>query len=188
VAGYYHKGNGDERFVVGRYKTDGSVDTSFAGDGHRDGVKFGAEVTPQGCLNRGKFLSVAIPLNHKIVAGGYCNTDDFGIMVRYNTDGSLDKTFSVHGDGIGQIAALAKDFKSIVIDANGKVIGGGLGILNQDLMFATARYNTNGLIDPNFGGQGGLLTNLQNGKPEFINSIVIDSNGRIVTGGIMGDP
>ena len=194
VGGYYTKMNGDQRFVVGRYNTeDGSIDTTFDKPGN-PGLHDGVDLTNLPlCLNRGAFVSVAIALNHKVAAGGDCNIGFRPIIARYNVDGSLDKSFSVHGDGIGAIPPFTNEFRSIAIDANGKIVGAGMGILNQDPMFVLARYNTNGDIDPNFHNPGGsqgqpVASNILSGGPDFINSIVIDSNGRIVAGGVMEDP
>ncbi len=75
-------------------------------------------------------LSLAIQSDGKIVAGGVVETmqSDNAGLVRYNTDGSLDNTFS--GDG-----KMTVDFKivSVAIQSDGKIVAGGA---------ALARYNT----------------------------------------------
>ena len=82
---------GQVDFAVARYNTDGSLDTSFDGDG---------KIVTQIGSSSGAF-SVAIQMDGKIVAAGFSNVSlssyDF-TLVRYNSDGSLDTLFD--GDGI----------------------------------------------------------------------------------------
>src|SRR5919106_2509881 len=78
-------------FGLARYNTDGALDTTFDGDG---------KVTTDFAGSTDQAFGVAIQGDGKIVAGGcvscFTGTDDFA-LARYNTDGSLDTTFS--GDG-----------------------------------------------------------------------------------------
>ena len=68
-----------------RYNIDGSLDTSFDGDG---------KVTTE-ILNNDEATSVTIQPDGKIVVGGAA-ASDFA-LARYNTDGSLDTTFGNGG-------------------------------------------------------------------------------------------
>jgi uncharacterized delta-60 repeat protein len=87
--------------------------------------------------------SIGIQNDGKIVIVGYklTNNNDsaYNALARYNTDGSLDVTFS--GDGIQSI-----DFEgtSVTFDNNGKII-----VTGSDLI---TRYNTNGSPDNTFRG------------------------------------
>lgn len=79
-------------FAVARYNSDGSLDTTFSGDGK--------ETTDVGPASDYAF-AVAIQTDGKIVLTGYTNDgtnghDDFAV-VRYNNDGSLDSSFSSDG-------------------------------------------------------------------------------------------
>ena len=81
-------------FAVARYNTDGTLDTTFSGDG---------KVTTNIFGDRDQAADVAIQTDGKIVVVGTAATtnqnrtvSDFAV-VRYNTDGTLDRTFS--GDG-----------------------------------------------------------------------------------------
>lgn len=80
-------GSSDGQFALARYNTNGSLDTTFDGDGKAttvfDGAASAASVTVQ---SDGKIL----------VAGTITNTtgqSDFA-LARYNSNGSLDSTFS----------------------------------------------------------------------------------------------
>ena len=81
----------DVDFALARYKTDGTLDTSFNGTGK--------VTTPIG-NNDDRAYSVAIQSDGKIVAAGYSyvgTSSDFA-LIRYNTNGTLDSSFN--GTGI----------------------------------------------------------------------------------------
>jgi uncharacterized delta-60 repeat protein len=79
-------GGGGGGFAVARYKTDGSLDSSFDGDGKQ--TEFAG----------GWATAVALQGDGKIVAAGSAPGDDVDFaLARYNADGSLDSSFD--GDG-----------------------------------------------------------------------------------------
>ena len=75
---------------LARYNTNGSLDTSFSGDG--------VILTPR-TNAYSTFNGLAIESDGKIVVAGIATnaSDQFG-LARYNSDGTLDTTFS--GDGM----------------------------------------------------------------------------------------
>ena len=82
----------DRFMAIARYNVDGTMDTTFSGDGLR-GVDFGAGIS--------SFASgVAVQADEKIVVVGHVteSLNDKFAVARFNTDGSLDSTFS--GDGL----------------------------------------------------------------------------------------
>ncbi len=92
-------------FAVARYNPDGSLDTSFDGDG-RVTTDFG-NIFEVGS-------AVAIQADGKIVVAGsrgFGTGADFA-LVRYNTDGSLDTSF----DGDGKVTT---DFAGLNDEASG---------------------------------------------------------------------
>ena len=80
---------GDGDFALARYNPNGSLDTSFSGDGK--------QTTDFGGLRRGERRG--LQADGKIVAVGGSSAEEFGdfALARYNPDGSLDPSFS--GDG-----------------------------------------------------------------------------------------
>ena len=89
VAGDVDNGSNDD-FAVARYNADGSLDTTFDGDGKVTTAIGTAEIDA---------YAVAIQADGKIVVAGdaYNGSDNDFAVVRYNADGSLDTTFD--GDG-----------------------------------------------------------------------------------------
>jgi len=125
VAGERYVDGISDKIAVARYNVNGTLDTTFAGNGKRvtSFVWAGA-------------YDVLVDSSGKIVIAGWAN-GDFGV-VRYNTNGSLDSTFS--GDG-----KLAVDFgkdeyaRAIALDGNGKYVVGGIKDFGSTEYFALAR-------------------------------------------------
>jgi uncharacterized delta-60 repeat protein len=126
---------GDVDFALARLNANGSLDTSFSGDG-RQTTSF----------SEGGFdgaTDVAIQANGRIVAvgvasGGGATGDDFG-LARYNANGSLDTSFS--GDGRKR-TSFGTNFDGfdgalgVALQGDGRIVAVGFG--NDE--FALARY------------------------------------------------
>jgi uncharacterized delta-60 repeat protein len=170
-------GTGDD-FALARYNTNGSLDTSFSGDGLQT-TDFGGGAAANG---------VALQTDGKIVAvGGAANF----ALARYNTDGSLDTTFS--GDGMETTDFTGSDTASgVALQADGKIVA--VGALDTSFLgfakMALARYNTDGSLDTSFSGDGKQTTSFPG--VEHATGVAIQSDGKIVTVGftepINGNP
>jgi uncharacterized delta-60 repeat protein len=166
LAGYYD-------FALARYNPDGSLDTTFDGDG-KVTTDFGSH----------EFASaVAIQGNGQILAAGRMETGldiyDFA-LARYNTDGSLDTTFSTDG-------RVTTDFGSddscsgVAIQADGKIILAGYAYNNTlyNVDFALARYNPDGSLDASF-GLDGLVTTDFNNSNDMGYALAMQPDGKVV--------
>ncbi len=152
-----------------RYNSDGSLDTAF-GTG-------GKVITDIDGYYNEKCKSVAIQSDGKILLGGYGqhNSSDvpYFILVRYNTNGTLDTSFGTDGKVIGRIGY----GRSLLIQDDGKILLGG----GSNFTFALVRYNTDGSLDNTFGSGGEVITTV--GSSSEGNSLGIQSDGKIVLGG-----
>jgi uncharacterized delta-60 repeat protein len=168
VVGQAWEGTSASYFAVARYNSNGSLDTTFDGDG-KVTTGFGTDCGGS---------AVAIQSDHNIVVVGtvVSNTNDFAV-VRYNNDGSLDTTF----DGDGKVTT---DFggedegRSVAIQSDDKIVVAGIANGGK---FALARYNSNGGLDSTFNGDGKVMTDFGNGSAAF--GITIQSDGKIVVVG-----
>jgi uncharacterized delta-60 repeat protein len=161
VAGYIYTGSSDE-FGLARYNANGTLDTSFDGDGRaRTAI--------------GRASSVAVQGDGKIVVAGF-NSVDFA-LARYNANGTLDMSFD--GDG-----TLATDFgasdggRSVAVQSDGKIVVAGTSFGD----FALARYNGNGTLDTSFDGDGKLTTGFGL-SDDYVNGVALQSDGKIVVAG-----
>ena len=110
-------------FAVARYNSNGSLDTSFSGDGKQT-TDLGGVVTGDGANG------VAIQANGKIVAVGvagatsHASPNDFG-LVRYNPNGSLDTTFSGDGKQRTDFDFESDEARGVAIQGDGKIVAVG---------------------------------------------------------------
>ncbi len=138
--------------------------------------------------------TTAVQSDGKILVAGNAkisNTTLQPCIVRYNSNGTLDNTFGTNGQvqtPFGNDTVV--DIHSIVIQPDGKIIGGGSygpGVLfsyPQRNLFLI-RYNTNGTIDPTFGNGGYTQVNVSNGIfGDVIKNIALQPDGKIVACGV----
>ena len=162
----------DDDFAVARYNPNGTLDTTFSGDGK--------QTTDFGGYEQAN--AVAIQSNGKIVVVGYSanNSTTQGAafaLARYNPNGSLDTSFS--GDGKQAIGSDFDSATAVAIQANGKIVAVGICCgYHGGEDFAIARFNLNGSLDPTFGFQTTSFRD-SNGA----NAVAIQPNGKIVVAG-----
>ena len=138
-----------------------------------------------------RVADVAIQSDGKIVALGHrIREDDRGrsgefCLARYNTDGSLDASFSSDGYVTTHIAARSDDPECVIIQPDGKIIAAGACTHdNYDRDFALVRYLANGEMDPSFGDDGIVFTDLESGSTDHIADIALQPDGKIVAVGM----
>ncbi|WP_375478733.1 DUF4347 domain-containing protein [uncultured Nostoc sp.] len=182
TAGITYNDNQTDAALV-RYNSNGSLDTTF-GNGGKVVTNF-----------EGKnewIKSIAVQPNSKIVVGGYLNPNDGSlnndfILIRYNSDGSLDTSFGNGGRILTSISDGQDGIASILIQPDGKIVVTGNAMNNNgDINSILARYNSNGSIDTNFGTNGKVITDFP-GRYDFGNSVALQSDGKIVVAGSTGE-
>lgn len=161
-----------EDFTVARLNRDGSLDTSFSGDG-----LLTVDFTNINGSRQDFATAVAIQPDGRIVVVGNSvqgtvgASDDFGI-VRINPTGTLDSTF---GDGGKTIVdfGFADVPESIAIQRNGKLVVAGSAGHAPGRDFAVIRLTAGGVPDGTF-GSAGLL------RVDFDETLAFDDVGRAV--------
>jgi uncharacterized delta-60 repeat protein len=160
-------------FAIARYNTDGSLDTTFSKDGKQI-TKFGYSSSAR---------SIAIQSDGKIVVAGSAGeyySSNFA-LARFNTDGTLDPTFSGDGKLLTDFGDTSSSARSVVIQSDGKiVVAGNTGTDHPD--FALARYNNDGTLDKTFSGDGKVTSDF--GFDDQLNSITLQDDGKIVVAGV----
>ena len=164
-------GKGSSDFALVRYKNNGSLDTTFSSDG---------KVTTAVGSNYDEGRSVTLQSDGKILVAGSTWNDsgnsDFA-LVRYNSDGSLDTTFSSDGKVITAFGSSNDLSYGVTVQSDGKILVAGYtdnGINLND--FAVVRYNSDGSLDTTFD------SNILNGTPIYIeggNAVVLDNDVQI---------
>jgi uncharacterized delta-60 repeat protein len=175
--------------AVARFDSNGQLDTTFGTGGISVLPFFGAAAIAE--QSDGKILIAS--------SSQLFDADTDGMIVRLNSNGTLDKTFGL----FGQISSAASGgafgptgvaaVSSIVLQVDGKFIVA--GALTSKLInppgsnstgFGLVRYNSNGSIDTSFGTRGGVLTNFGSNPNATAFALAIQSNGDIVAAGQAG--
>ncbi len=181
VAGATNLNDPASDFLVVRYNTDGTLDTTFDGDG---------KVTTDFSNKSDAAFAAAIQADGRIVVVGVSGTNgsdnDFAIA-RFNSDGSLDSSFDGDGRAVTDFGSLNDEAFSVAIASTGKiVVAGTTSSRNGD--FAIARYLSDGSLDTLFDTDGRVTTdafcggNCANGF-ERGRGVAIYPDGRIAVAG-----
>jgi len=191
-----------------RFNSNGSLDTTFDGDGM---LKIGTTDADENAS------SLLIQANGKIIVGGRSTTDrEKFLLTRFNADGSLDTTFATNGWNIFQFDFTNNDFTSLAQQSDGKFLGSGGGKIFRfsadgvrDMSFATNgvqtatgtiepaeihvlandkflistrdsiyRYTASGAVDTNYG----YFFHIP-GTLSYMRSVSVQSDGKAVLGG-----
>ncbi len=150
---------------VARYNVDGSLDLTFGGSG-----TVRTEVGASYQLN-----AVAVQDDGKILVAGGSGGAFF--LLRYNANGSLDKTFGARGIVRTEFDTGEDVAHGIALQPDGKIVVAGTDNFNIEL----ARYSRRGALDKTFGTGGKIITDT--GRTESALAVAIQSDGRIVVAG-----
>jgi uncharacterized delta-60 repeat protein len=173
AVGSWYRGAGNHDFALARFNPDGSLDTSFSGDGKRT----------QGFGGSDRAHGVAIQADGKIVVAGV-GDGDFA-LARYNPDSSLDTSFSGDGTLTTPFFGDTSITHAVAIQADGRIVAAGTRVASSDYDFALARYNPNGSLDTAFSGDGILTTSIT-GADDEARAVAIQADGKIVAAGGLG--
>jgi uncharacterized delta-60 repeat protein len=173
AAGKVDASPGDSEFGLARYEPDGTLDSTFGGDGMVT-TSFG--VAPDGASD------LVIQPDGRIVAAGFAggHRRQFG-LARYNTDGTLDSTFGGDGKVTTNFTAERDAAYGLALQATGKIVAAGRAA-GTGGRFALARYHTDGTLDSTFGGDGKVTTNFTEHDDSAFD-VAVQANGRIVAAG-----
>jgi uncharacterized delta-60 repeat protein len=127
----------------------------------------------QGAANEGKIVAAG-PFKVSF------RNQDIGV-VRYNLDGSLDKSFAGSGQVTTSFGTDKDGAHDVKIQPDGKVVvAGWTGGAGSD--FAVVRYNADGSLDTSFGSRGLAITDI-NHSGDFAWNMVLQPDGKIVLAG-----
>jgi uncharacterized delta-60 repeat protein len=171
-----HSGGSPSHFALARYNPNGSLDTSFDGDGKL--------TTAFSVVESSLASALAIQSDGKIIAAGYyANVGNRNFaLVRYNPNGSLDTSFDSDGKVTTDFNSSSDIAASLAIQNDGRIVVAGTSASSLNADFALARYNLNGSLDTSFGTGGKVTTDFNSGN-DTAYDLAIQSNGRIVVAG-----
>lgn len=143
---------------IARLNQDGTLDNTFISGTGFDYPVLGITIQPDGkILVQGDFYTY--------------NGASANQLIRLNTDGSQDNTFSVN--------VLSNTIKAVALQPDGRiVIGGSFSEVNGNIAYSVARVNTDGSYDPSFTLNIGATWNT-------IHSMAAQPDGKILIGGLL---
>jgi uncharacterized delta-60 repeat protein len=166
--------------AVVRYQENGFVDQTFGAAGRvalpGDNVGRGLAVQSDGRIVLAGSIDVAIlPATQNRFA-----------LMRLLADGRIDDSFGAGGRVQTAFVDRGDDAFGIAIQSDGKIVAAGRtnGQLNSN--FAVARYDSKGDLDPSFSGDGKLTIDFF-GSTDIAENVAIQSDGKIVLGGLARD-
>jgi uncharacterized delta-60 repeat protein len=175
VAGTAFNGQNKD-FAVTRYNTDGSLDTTFDGDGKLttavrsvDDAATGVVVQPDGkIVVVGTSYDIGVLSQPEIIGRIQSTRDDIAV-VRYNPDGTLDTTFSGDGKDTRSIGTGESQFNN----SGNYDIAGGVALGTNGAIYVAASADVyqqqHNMLTVGFGSAGGSGGNSSASVP--------DSNG-----------
>ncbi len=149
-------------FVLARYDTSGVLDSGFG----NNGIQITSVTSGDDYANSVK----VIPSGKIYIAGTFA-------LARYNSSGILDTSFN----STGIVLSLSQNMilESMVLQADERIIVAGY-VNGTD--FAVARYDSTGILDSSFNGNGIVLTDMGSNLESII-SCEVQLDGKIVVGG-----
>jgi uncharacterized delta-60 repeat protein len=170
---------GDD-FAVVRYNTDGTLDSTFGGDG-----KVTTNLNPHSSRHD-RAEDVDIQDDGKIVVVGMhtedpCCFGEWGI-VRYRADGTPDITFDSDGIKTIDIGSNNDRGRAVAVQDDGKIVVAGEDDNGGGATLIVARLTSNGDWDTTFGGDGKVGPLFGNWY-ELPRTVLLPDDGKIVVAG-----
>ncbi|MBK7692404.1 MAG: hypothetical protein IPJ31_15295 [Bacteroidetes bacterium] len=160
-------------FALVRYNNDGTLDNSFGNNG-----KLITDISGSANLQP----AIVIQSDGKIVLASrvYMFNGNDIVLIRYNTNGTLDNTFANGGIQTTDIAGNDDGGYSIALQTDGKIVVCGYSVSGANTHVAVIRYNNDGTLDNAF-EPGGIQTTAC-GIVAIGYSVTIQSDGKVVVG------
>jgi len=160
-------------FALARFNANGSLDTTFGSGGK---ISF-----PVGVAN--DFISDMIlqPDGKIILVGsGFTKPNSDNVIVRLNSNGTLDTTFNGSGKLITPLGTGAANdgFSAVALQPDGKIVAAG----TDGGDFAAVRFNANGTFDTTFDADGKVTTPIGTQRDQAL-GIAVQTDGKIIAGG-----
>ncbi|MFZ1296847.1 MAG: delta-60 repeat domain-containing protein, partial [Saprospiraceae bacterium] len=146
----------------------GVLDQTFSGDGK--------VITAVGTGNDHAYGVASQPNGKLVVVGSSENgaSTDFAI-VRYNSDGSLDNSFSGDGKLILDIAGGNDEARAVVILSNGMILISGFASVGNSTDFAIVLLSADGKLVNSFSGDGKATIDFS-GTDDFCYSMLVNND------------
>jgi uncharacterized delta-60 repeat protein len=166
--------DGSGRYVIGGDSLQGYVLVRYSSSGSLDGTFGSGGIVSLNPGSNSGITSLALQSDGKIVTAGY--VDGALAVSRFNTNGSIDTSFSGSGTALLGISS-SEVGNSVGLQNDGKIVAAG----SSGAQILVARFLTTGVLDTSFASQGYVIFN------EYVSaaatSVLLDTNQEIVLAG-----
>jgi uncharacterized delta-60 repeat protein len=170
--------NGSKDFTLLRFLPNGSLDSTFSGDGIQT-ISFGI----------GDDIARAVilqPDEHILIAGTSTNgNNSLMAIARVKPNGTPDATFSGDGKNTLAIGTIFTNAYAMALLSDGKIMLAGAAKFGMSDDIALARFLPSGVADVTFGISGHIVTDLGS-DADSGNAITIQDDGKMLVVGITG--
>ena len=169
--------NSDDDMSIARLNVDGSLDTTFDGDGMK--------VIEVGDGQYDHSSGMALQADGQILLVGETNVgprNDFSIVRLDASNGAPDTSFSGDGKLIQSLNGNDSYARSVAVQADGKIVVAGYSSVGGNLDFALIRLTAAGVLDTTFDGDG-IVTLDVAGSSDIAENVLIQPDGRILVAG-----
>lgn len=179
VTGGYGYVSGNYDYLVARFNTDGSLDTSF-GTG-------GKTTTAVGTSHDYGFAISQFP-NGRLVMGGYSYDSTASrynmAVVKYLEDGAVDSAFGTAGKATVSVGSGSSYCFAVLIVAGNRIVCvGHASVAGSDI--AVVKFNSDGSLDTSFGSSGKVTIDI-NSSTDYGYGAAVQSDGKILITGSAG--
>ncbi|BEV69598.1 hypothetical protein Bb109J_c3018 [Bdellovibrio bacteriovorus] len=177
LAGYADVIDGED-FAILRLNGDGSLDTSFAGDG--------SWTYAPGINNFDSLMDITTQPDGKILGVGLSNEGSTSsiALVRLNADGTPDVSFGTAGFSYLNLPSVTdSEGKKMQLLASGKILVAGKAFVAPYNQIFVARYNSDGSLDTTFNSGSGFSILTIAGRHNEVYDMKTDDLGRIIVSG-----
>jgi uncharacterized delta-60 repeat protein len=120
-------------------------------------------------------LALMIQPDGRIIIAGESSYEF--LVARYNSNGTLDTTFSNNGFALANFSSNWDGATDAVLQPDGKIVLVGWSVLNSPYdSFALVRFNSDGSFDQSFGNGGKVLMPDQGD----LNAVALQSDGKLI--------
>ncbi len=167
-------------FILARFDANGNLDPTFG-----DGGLVTTDMIPD---QQEEALAVVVQPDGRIVVAGYSGFDATVALARYEPDGSLDATFGVDGRVTGQVSGRVY---AVTLQPDGAiVVAGEAAVADSDTDYSDlllARFLPDGTLDPTFGDNGRVSTDVGGGTNAARNIVLLQGGAVVVSGEPYGE-
>lgn len=171
-------GNSIGNITTVRYNIDGTLDNTFGNEGI---------VITSNNTEYEHATSIALQEDGRYFVSGGFSTDDGwdALLIKYNSDGSIDNSFGTMGSIIISDIIPGNDnnfVSEIAIQSNGKVLVTGRSSDGFNSEMFLLRYNADGTLDASFDNDGVLLFDLGE-EYDSGNTVIVQPDEKILVAG-----